>query len=85
MAETTTGGARIPGAPRRGILVRLAYWFCQRKVGRVVRPVQLAALDPPVLQGVGAMELFQERGRALPRALKTLAGLRAATLTGCPF
>jgi hypothetical protein len=65
--------------------VRIAYWFTRRKVGRVVVPVQLAALDPPVLQGVGAMELFQERGKALPKALKTLAGIRAATLTGCPF
>jgi alkylhydroperoxidase family enzyme len=65
--------------------VRLAYWFCRRKVGRVIEPVRLHAHHPRLLRGLAGMEMAQEAARAVDPLLKALAQLRVATRIGCPF
>jgi len=83
--------ARISGAePGRqrlvsGLFTRIAYALTKRKVGRVVKPVQLMAHHTGLLWGYAQMELSMGGGRLVDAALKDLAQLRAATLVGCPF
>lgn len=78
--------ARIDGVTEGGsLLARIAFFLTRRKVGRVVRPVRIHALHGRLLQGYGGMEMAQEKARRAPAALKTLAGIRAATRIGCPF
>jgi hypothetical protein len=78
--------ARIEGVTRGGSLwARLAFFLTRRKVGRVVRPVQIQALHPCLLWGTGQMELALEKATLVSAILKALASVRAATLIGCPF
>jgi AhpD family alkylhydroperoxidase len=77
--------ARIEAYPARGLLVRLAYWFCRRRYGRVVGPVGIFAHSRPTLSAVAGFELAFERGRAAPARLKELAMVKVATLIGCRF
>jgi hypothetical protein len=79
--------ARIEGVDgrRAGVFVRVAYWFCRRKVGRVVEPVRLHAHHPRLLRGLAGMEMAQEAARAVDPLLKTLAQIRVAGRIGCPF
>ena len=72
--------------PKRASLVaRIAFFFTRRKVGRVIAPVTVHAHHPRLLRGYAGMEMAQEAASRLPSALKTLAGVRAATRIGCPF
>ena len=68
-----------------GLLVRLAYWFAQRRVGRVPAPVGVMAHHPGVLTAVGAFELAFERAREVDPRLKELALVKVASLVGCRF
>jgi hypothetical protein len=79
--------ARIEGvdAKKAPLLVRLAYWFCRRKVGRVVEPVRIHAHHTRLLRGLAGMEMAQEAARTVDPLVKTLAQVRAATRIGCPF
>jgi hypothetical protein len=83
--------ARISGAePGRqglvsGLFTRIAYALTKRKVGRVVKPVQIMAHHTKLLWGDAQMELSLGASRLVDAALKVLAELRAATLIGCPF
>ena len=79
--------ARIEGvdAKNAGLLVRLAYWFCRKKVGRVVEPVRIHAHATRLLRGLAGMEMAQEAARAVDPLVKTLAQVRVATRIGCPF
>ena len=83
--------ARIQGAdPAQqksfsGFFVRLVYWLTNRKVGRVVMPVQITAHHPTILWGYGQMEQSQLSSHLVPEALKSLASLRVASMVGCPF
>lgn len=70
---------------RAGLVARIAFFFTRRKVGRVIAPVRVHAHHPRLLRGYAGMELAQEAASRLPAALKTLAGIRAATRVGCPF
>jgi hypothetical protein len=77
--------ARIEGVTRPGIIARLAFFFTRRKVGRVVRPMRIFALNTPCLLGFGQMELALDRARRVPLGLKRLVQIRVATMIGCPF
>ena len=83
--------ARIPGAPRsqggpiRRLFVGIVYSLTQRRLGRVIMPVQVTAHHPKILWGYGQMEQSQAGSKLIEPTLKGLAELRVATLVGCPF
>ena len=79
--------ARIPGveAQQAGIFTRFLYWMTRRKVGRVILPFKVTAHQPRLLVAVGQMEMGQQALRTVDAKLKALAGIKAATLVGCPF
>ncbi len=78
--------ARIPGAARPpSLFARVVFWFVKRRLGRVPEPVRIHARHRPLFDGYARMEMGQDKARRVPAALKALAGLRAATLIGCPF
>jgi hypothetical protein len=83
--------ARIPGAkvhrgsPLRRLFLWLVYSLTQRRLGRVIMPVQVTAHHPKILWGYGQMEQSQLGSKLVDARLKGLAELRVATLVGCPF
>jgi len=78
---------RIGGVPeaRASWLVRLAYRFARRRLGKVPEPVAVAAHHRWIFSAMGAYELALERARLVDARLKALAGIKAAALVGCPF
>ena len=83
--------ARISGARRnqggllRRLFVGIVYSLTQRRLGRVIMPVQVTAQHPKILWGYGQMEQTQMSSKLVDHKLKGLAELRVATLVGCPF
>jgi hypothetical protein len=83
--------ARIPGAPRnqggmiRRLLVSFVYFLTQRRLGRVIMPIQVTAHHPKIFWGYVQMEQSQASSKLIDPKLKGLAELRVATLVGCPF
>lgn len=77
--------ARIAAPARPGLMARIAFFFSKRRFGRVLEPLAVAANHGTVIRGYGQMELAQEAARSLPKELKLLAQVRAATRIGCPF
>jgi len=79
--------ARIRGveAKEAGLVTRFLYWMTKRKVGRVIVPFKVTAHQPRLLTALGQMEMGQQAVKAVDAKLKTLAGIKAATLVGCPF
>jgi hypothetical protein len=83
--------ARVPGAPRRQggpirrLFVGIVYSLTERRLGRVIMPVQVTAHHPKILWGYGQMEQSQASSKLIEPKLKGLAELRVATLVGCPF
>jgi hypothetical protein len=79
--------ARIRGveAKEAGLYTRFLYWMTKRKVGRVILPFKVTAHQPRLLTAVGQMEMGQQALKAVDTKLKALAGIKAATLVGCPF
>lgn len=79
--------ARIAGVEpeRAGVFVRFIYWMVQRKLGRVVLPIKIAAHHPRLLRSLGEMESGQMAAQSVDAALKSLAQVKVATLIGCPF
>ncbi len=83
--------ARIPGAPRnqggllRRLFVGIVYSLTQRRLGRVIMPVQVTAHHPKIFWGYILMEQSQASSKLIDPKLKGLAELRVATLVGCPF
>lgn len=65
--------------------MRLMFWKAKRMMGRVPAPLPVMAHNPGVAVANAALELAMGRCQALPKRVKTLAELRAATLIGCPF
>jgi AhpD family alkylhydroperoxidase len=68
-----------------GLLVRLAYWFARRRMGKVPAPLGIMAHNRWVLAAVAGYELAQERAHAADPRLKDLANLKVATEIGCRF
>jgi hypothetical protein len=83
--------ARIPGAPRnqggplRRLFVGIVYSLTQRRLGRLIMPVQVTAHHPNIFWGYVQMEQSQASSKLIDPKLKGLAELRVATLVGCPF
>ncbi len=83
--------ARISGAEPgqqglvSGLFTRIVYAMTKRKVGHVVKPVQIMAHHTRLLWGDAQMELSLGASHLVDDTLKVLAELRAATLIGCPF
>jgi hypothetical protein len=83
--------ARIPGAPRnqggplRRLFVGVVYSLTQRRLGRLIMPVQVTAHHPKIFWGYVQMEQSQASSKLIDPKLKGLAELRVATLVGCPF
>ena len=83
--------ARIPGAPRnqgglfRRLFVGIVYSLTQRRLGRLIMPVQVTAHHPKIFWGYIQMEQSQASSKLIDPKLKGLAELRVATLVGCPF
>jgi hypothetical protein len=79
--------ARIEGISdaRAGIMVRLAYWFSKRMVGKVAEPLRVTAHHPGILRAYGSFEFWLGRASSAPPKLKALAQLKVAALVGCPF
>ena len=61
------------------------YLLTQRRLGRLIMPVQVTAHHPTILWGYGQMERSQATSKLVDGKLKALAELRVATLVGCPF
>lgn len=83
--------ARISGAPRnrggllRRLFVRAVYSLSQRRLGRLIMPLQVTAHHPRIFWGYVQMEQSQLGSKLVDAKLKGLAELRVATLIGCPF
>ncbi|HEY6369094.1 MAG TPA: hypothetical protein VIX37_00815 [Candidatus Sulfotelmatobacter sp.] len=83
--------ARIPGAPRnqggplRRLFVGIVYSLTQRRLGRLIMPVQVTAHHAKIFWGYVQMEQSQASSKLIDPKLKGLAELRVATLVGCPF
>jgi len=78
-------GWRLPAAPSRGLVARLAYAVSRRRYGHVLGPLAVTAHNPMLLAGYSALELALERCDHVDRRLEELGAMRAATMTGCPF
>lgn len=77
--------ARVAGVVGGGLLTRVAYFMCRRKVGKVVTPLTITAHHPRLLRAYAHMEMGQEAARTVDARLKMLASIKAAMLIGCPF
>jgi len=83
--------ARIRGAPSnrggplRRLFTRTVYWLTQRRLGKLIMPVQVTAHHPKIFWGYIQMEQAQNGAKLVDPKLKGLAELRVATLIGCPF
>jgi hypothetical protein len=78
---------RIEGISKSKVsfFVRLAFWFSQRRFGKVADPLRITGHHPWVSFGYGIFELAGERAHLVESRLKDLAQIKAATLVGCPF
>jgi hypothetical protein len=85
--------ARLNGVEphQAGWYTRLVYWFVRRSIGkitgnsRLVEPVKINAHHPRLLKAYGQMEMGQAAATSVPVSVKALAGIKVATLVGCPF
>ena len=79
--------ARIQGVPegRGGVLVRFAYRFARRLLGKVPEPLTVAAHHAWVFRAYSAYEFALGRAKLVDERLKILASIKAAALIGCPF
>jgi hypothetical protein len=75
-----------PVSPKRaGLLTRFAYWYSQRKFGKVAAPLAVTAHHPQIFRAYTAFEFMLSGAKRVPERLKALAGIRAAMLVGCPY
>lgn len=78
--------ARITGVERPGIsFAAIIFATVKRRLGRVVAPLRIHALNPAVFRGYAFMESGQDGASTVPRQLKKLAQIRVATRIGCVF
>jgi 4-carboxymuconolactone decarboxylase len=79
------------GPDQAGWYTRFVYWLVRRGIGkltgssRLIEPVKITAHHPRLLKAYGQMEMGQAAATSVPVTLKALAGIKAATLIGCPF
>jgi hypothetical protein len=82
--------ARMKGieSHEAGWFTRLIFWMVRRKMAgqnRLIEPIKITAHHPRLLKALGQVEMGQEAARSVPRPLKSLASIKAATLVGCPY
>jgi hypothetical protein len=83
--------ARIAGASsNQGGLIRrffvgIVYSLTQRRLGKIIMPIQVTAHHGKIFWGYIQMEQSQMGSHLVDHKLKGLAELRVATLVGCPF
>jgi hypothetical protein len=85
--------ARMNGVDREnaGWFTRFVYSMVERKLAKltgkrsVVEPIKITAHHTRLLWAQGQMELGQDAASSVPTTLKTLAGIKAASMIGCPF
>ena len=79
--------ARIEGVPARRAswLARLVYWMSRRMVGKVPEPLTVAANHPAVFRAYVGYEYYLGKAKRVDARLKSLAGVKAAAMVGCPF
>jgi len=79
--------ARIDGVAeeKTGWLLRYAKRFSRKKTGKDIELTSIVGHSSWVLGGVGAFEMAMEKATRLDPRLKTLAGIKAAAMIGCPF
>ena len=78
---------RITALPDQdlGLFARFAAWWAKRKLGKVPGPLRVVAHSSALLRAVGGFEFAAEKFTKVDPKLMCLAGLRTATLVGCPF
>ncbi len=78
--------SRIKGiAKPNSLLTALAFTWSQRRYGKVLHPLKVAALDGKLLLAFGHMEWAQQRARKMPKEIKHLARTLAAMQVNCPW
>jgi hypothetical protein len=79
--------ARIEGIgdKQANVFTRTVYGAVRRKIGRVPEPMRITAHQPRLLAALGGMEMAQEAMRTVDPVVKSLVGIKAAMLIGCPF
>ncbi len=89
--------ARIQGVPRdkAGPMVRIVYWFMRRGMTRMtgrapargngIEPVEVWALQPKMMSGMGKFQQAVRKGRAVDERLKNLVELKGAQMIGCEY
>jgi len=76
----------VPERPRLPLLLRLAIWLAERKIGKRMLPARLLAWYPKAALSSGIMEAFaaHRQGRLTPRLLK-LVRIQVSFRASCPF
>jgi hypothetical protein len=79
--------ARIEGVPRAraSLLTRIVYWMSERMFKRLPEPVTVSAHNPQIFRAIVGYEYFLAKADRVAPSLKALAGVKAATMVGCPF
>ncbi len=78
--------SRIKGITKRNsLLTALAFTWSQRRYGKVLHPLKVAAFDGKLLLAFGHMEWAQQRARKMPKEVKLLARTLAAMQVNCPW
>lgn len=78
--------SRIKGiAKRNSLLTALAFTWSQRRYGKVLQPLKVAALDGNLPLAFGHMEWAQQHARKMPKEVKHLARTLTAMQVNCPW
>jgi alkylhydroperoxidase family enzyme len=77
---------RIAGVSKsHSLLTALAFAWSQRRYGKVLQPLKIAALDRKLLLAFAHMEFAQQRARRMSSDVKLLARSLAAMQVHCPW
>ena len=79
--------ARIEGVPKKraGLFTRIVYWMSERMMKRLPEPVTVSAHNTQIFRAIVGYEYFLAKASKVEPSLKALAGVKAATMVGCPF
>jgi alkylhydroperoxidase family enzyme len=72
-------------AKPNSLLTTLSFTWSQRRYGKVLQPLKVAALDGKLLLAFGHMEWAQQHARKMPQEVKHLACTLAAMQVNCPW
>jgi hypothetical protein len=79
--------ARIEGLSKKraGFFTRIVYWMSERMMKRLPEPVTVSAHNKQIFRAIVGYEYFLAKASKVEPSLKALAGVKAATMVGCPF